>query len=1770
MKMLTMFSLFGSLCKTVTDETTVKASGYAVSKMDENGEVADIAPNRLLELTAEEQAEYDKFLNDPQSTEHRCIQEDLEAFVGAELVLSYIHKDSDDSTEQSGSDKGIILLEGLDAELIKLVCDNLYDRIREANHHDDDCPEKHLKIAIHDSIMKEYKKDCLPYISDSTAAAHRNTSEPGIRKLCAVSEDYDKDTLKHITDRISINAFHGALIKYLRQYLEHNSEKVNLPVGALSEDNYAHLEWTLETLCDKLDLSLESLASYVVLLLKSFAKKQHHDDRDLRVAIGESLSVLSLPVRSLLLSDSSYETCSKDIYQQRIEDYIKSVGNLKDISFLSETDKQFQTLLSNFTSKFSQEKLADSIGNSTQLIDLSDLQRAFIKRYLQKIKASGSSRPDEEFKRLCTIEWKDKLSVLFDDGKSKRSKEGLWSRTEAALRKATLAGETDEISEEERKQIPSIVGRKSPSDEQLKLLHDFYYSHKSWISKDRALDREWNSEICKDRYSDSNFILMLVQSMIDKASSMDEVKVVELRLTTSRENLRLFNEAAIGFFNLRFGSYLKRLQDLLGDKFVITVAAKSKRSAVVSEKTGSLVHKESDRLSLAIINYRAYIEQNPLTEGELSKESKQKRKKNNTLNFEMHFIKEDGSSELAQLIWTYSSEWQHLDVCKDLNDLIAACSPKSTDEAKGIELVTGTYTPILFDSLGNRAVFDLASSASFNVRENVFKFESEGSTCISIANKAEAIIRGLQPTLSQGDSKTSFDEKIELVAALFSDFKHAYLITLRLLSVCKLRYCHAKELSELYTKLQVAIIDARADGATTYPQQEDLLKLLQLVLMVGMAYPSNAADDTAIATPFAVESMRSYTAKLERLTDIIYKLVNDQMSLGNRDLFIESLNKDIAYFDGSELCVPSTLSSNTKLSFFCIKQEAAGYTQYNRVDSSAFMSSLTIGPNDYAQAICSYLEHYFKNRPILSDLFVVMLRDCIDPDVVVAIFKALHESKDLSKAKLKLLVVNDDSRTTAEIYKQFEILRTSGSFLVDNKKISVSILTSTDKPDLYGTYEGYLNDNRFACNEARFKRVADITVQIHTFDKLSKLEYISHSVPVIRNEIEIKPSLVNRNNTDMISANAVGKFLVNQVQTIPRIQFFNSIALCNSFGIAAYQDFANALSVVKKLMEKKDDNVSSLTTFLPHRQASKEHRFFVDTDMIRTVHEQSEVVVFIDELQCRRLIIEDDRRLIYYNKIKDSEVNLLVSSAAERNNFMSYMKELYFDVFQCSNGDNDFIAHVEKDAIAISGGLLMRAETGHKATYELIGNVMCKYIAEQISSYMINAMGLSHSGVVEKPVTVSLDDYHFILVGAQCKHADILSLQVFERTQRSEGDNQYVLIVSAIESKFLTDLDTNSANKSKSQTDKSLMALVEPIKNNSADRSQQLSKFADILADNCLSQSPAQNQEFAAIQKAIREEQIDIMFMGFSFVFAKRDELSSGDAITAIASPNITDVDNDHRLVQVHMHHNAVRELFEDYKRNRCSSHITSNRADSSLLSRWLEEDSMQDLKRYLTDKRPKIFALHPAAEDVDKGRDLYGLGGSFDDEASILKMPTQGSFIESLESLTNTEDALNDVSSSTVATVSEEPPKRKRGRPRKSDQLAAADVSVEVAPSSPDADSTDAGSTAVDVQQVEEPPKRKRGRPRKSDQLAAADSSVVEPPSSSDADTTVVDVQQVEEPPKRKRGRPRKSEQQATTDSAAATAPSSVEVALIAEGEQQVVEPPKRKRGRPPKNPQA
>lgn len=1537
-----------------------------------------------LDITSTEQQELDQFLCDrrEQAQKVASLAERMIAFTSTAYILKHVDEngDSDNNQERTASDSILFILEHIDCSIVKLICDELI-RLKEQALAESPSnrfkPASYIQVKIHKKFMHGEQYANLSYLCDKTVPYLRNHLEDDGKfciVVCAANRKSNRDTLGH-NSKISSDELITALINNVFSFFDSAYDAVDLP--QCPENNSLQNILTALTQADELKIDLYTLARYVCTAwyrMKDMLASNTLPDPEkaMRYALGDSLYVLGVPSQRSLFEAKSFATADLKKFKRLLNSILKIQAPLA-LGLNKDEKLDYAFLLNEYRANFMQEH-SESYDSS-----LKPYEHAIIKSYLRSIKDQSQSYEDS-FRMLCTIDWSSKTEKLFDVTSKRTAKKTVYELTEELFNK-----NPEGVSAEDESTILEIVsnakGTLEPAEAEQLYQFKNTYSH-LFGSKD-AITKEWNKLIySNDKYEDSNFMLSLTKCIINACDSSDaraeddnvsNTAYIELRLAESTDKLLHKNYAVATQFSLCFGSCLRALQDKLPYTFFITDDAnplpdyagdkdkyeEAKRTGTISKRVSPIINfaeffKEAQRLNKELIPSKELVKDSPCIKFEL-----------------LHYTKGRKTASKFKLSWGFDvgkipiNMYLNLQEIREHKDsfVLGQFTPK-------IYTITGQEAPL---SLCQKDTFDCYTSDEYN--DYLVRFKSPENPANRLGCRIESLI---EESLANDTGSDELKAKITRIAELYQEFKKQYYDVLDKLSLSKLSYKLTQQLANTYAQLQAAIIESLSDKDSNDGLKDQRTILLGELLKIGLAYPhsseeDNLSVDTVISTPFAVESIRSYTAKLERLTKIITSAIEGTLFIAQRAMFIESLEKDLHFPDAPEICMPFTISSNARPMYY--KEEIGGYTLYEWMpDSLCEGSNLVVPAKEYTEAVINYVQRYIQTRPFRPEQFTLMLKECRSPEITESIYNAINSNESLTDIFFNLLIVNSDMSTSAAIFKRFEQLRMSEENLADESERHVRVYTLvSSSSNSAASYSSYLNNSQFGQSHDSQHRIADMSIIFHIFDMKAKIFYEEFAVPVASDEVNILPSIVNRNVSK--NTNRIGKFLVNQVLPLSRIQLFYSLGLCTKkLSNANHKEHSHTLAqLLADQVSKKSGSVLSVDSYLPYLSldrndiSDKDHIY----ELIMNTHDHSDVVAFIDELQCKRLVLNEDHRIVYYNKLKNTQLNLLASSTAERHNTERHLRSLYSShcksVDELKQYEDEFIKAAEIDAVDISGSMLLRAENREKNTKELMGNVLSKYITEQVLTTLCKSLEFNSCNAVPKPVFVSLDDYHMKLVGKQGKHADILGLHVFKKDADSEDENKYLLIVDVIESKFFDESNKQASDKSSAQTNESLKAIIKPFTGDYIDRRQYLSIFADMLADNCRAKTDNANIEFANIQNLIREEHIDIMFMGFSMVFSSqivqdnRNNKNLSSSLFPVEGIKIKTKAIE--FIQLNIQQQAVSSILQSYTRDRCisnSNDLYSTNCNTDMLDGWLaQEKSMADLGRYLSKtKHPPIISL--------------------------------------------------------------------------------------------------------------------------------------------------------------------------------------------------------------------
>ncbi len=279
--------------------------------------------------------------------------------------------------------------------------------------------------------------------------------------------------------------------------------------------------------------------------------------------------------------------------------------------------------------------------------------------------------------------------------------------------------------------------------------------------------------------------------------------------------------------------------------------------------------------------------------------------------------------------------------------------------------------------------------------------------------------------------------------------------------------------------------------------------------------------------------------------------------------------------------------------------------------------------------------------------------------------------------------------------------------------------------------------------------------------------------------------------------------------------------------------------------------------FLPARRISLQSETLKET--LDDAHSLAEWVATYDELLDKRQLQANGITVVRYRRASTNGRNMIVSSTSELRLLgvlarrrlselgLSLTPEQLVDV-----GDR-----MKKDALSVSGDIVLRAAKRGVSAGEMLGLVLSRYLLDY------EFKKISGSGARQSfNVYFLLDDYADWLAQRESRIADILGLCVEER------DGVPHLHVAVIESKYVTSsAEAEAKRSSKAQLLATLSTFREALFGDPGrlDRDVWLARLADLLIDADI--PPGCSGLLERARAALRDGEAQISLRGYSHVF---------------------------------------------------------------------------------------------------------------------------------------------------------------------------------------------------------------------------------------------------------------------------------------------------------------
>lgn len=340
----------------------------------------------------------------------------------------------------------------------------------------------------------------------------------------------------------------------------------------------------------------------------------------------------------------------------------------------------------------------------------------------------------------------------------------------------------------------------------------------------------------------------------------------------------------------------------------------------------------------------------------------------------------------------------------------------------------------------------------------------------------------------------------------------------------------------------------------------------------------------------------------------------------------------------------------------------------------------------------------------------------------------------------------------------------------------------------------------------------------------------------------------------------------------------------------------------------KKDSISKEDRLLPARQISLQHQRLAE--IMDDAHQQAEWVATYDELLDKKQLQHRNITVVRYRRDSTNGRNMIVSSTADLRLLGALTRRrleelgLSFDLLEL----DDITDRIKKDALSISGQIVLRAARRGISTGEMLGLVLSRYLISDEFKILNSNNNNSFS------VFFLLDDYASWLSQKESRIADLLALSV------EDAGDDILLHIAIVESKYVSYEGVADARRSsKAQLMSTLTSFRDALFGDPGrlDRDVWLSRISDLLVDADVPMGQTALLERARV--AIREGRVNISLRGYSHVFVHSNDVAS---INSLSEQIEIDSAQDFQAWQEIFDRKELRSLVKAYGKQEDASSI--------------------------------------------------------------------------------------------------------------------------------------------------------------------------------------------------------------------------------------------------------
>jgi S-DNA-T family DNA segregation ATPase FtsK/SpoIIIE len=577
-----------------------------------------------------------------------------------------------------------------------------------------------------------------------------------------------------------------------------------------------------------------------------------------------------------------------------------------------------------------------------------------------------------------------------------------------------------------------------------------------------------------------------------------------------------------------------------------------------------------------------------------------------------------------------------------------------------------------------------------------------------------------------------------------------------------------------------------------------------------------------IIPPWHPERMKALAVKSRRIAGFATHLLSSGRILyGDREIFMRELSDELAHPFYPEIAVLNRSGAPVLVS------ESSSINGYSLLESptrSSENAMTDVDPAAAAKQVRELLERYVGLQPHEATNLSVVLYNADAAELPLAAVRELSSIQEDGKLQCSVSVRHTEPSKLRSVYGELVnkagddpdlpvVSETSNNF-ISKLRISVTPISATPTESTQG-----------------FKTF-DVAFLHDVVSRSSTTEWLPVPWSNDRPNLEHAPSRWSYRSVSGEDELKSTTFLTCPWQTASGWSYVSAVA-----GVCRQND---------ALPDQR---------FLPARRISLQSPELAR--MIKDAHDLAEWVATYDELLDKRQLQHNGITVVRYRRGSTNGRNMIVSSTSElrllsvlvRRRLGELNLQLDIDALQAA------VDKAKRDALSVSGDIVLRAAKRGVSAGEMIGLVLSRYIlAEEFKA--------AASGDQLLTAYFLLDDYASWLSQPESRIADILALNV------EEHEDGVKVVISIVESKYVNaDGLAKARRDSKDQLLSTLGMFREALFGDPGrlDRDVWLARLADMLIDAEIPPGKTGLMERARVK--LREGDVEISLRGYSHVY---------------------------------------------------------------------------------------------------------------------------------------------------------------------------------------------------------------------------------------------------------------------------------------------------------------